>query len=123
LTDIYERVSDIQNQPEAWIKTLAWLSGEGWERVTHRLMEMLESHPNLQSESLSELQLYLNLMHHHLQDMQRSLDLFVPWLSLLNAVPAQLMHLPGWQNFRDSLPAEPPRWDRREQSMRTSKRH
>ena len=45
LTSIYERVSAIQYQPEAWIKTLAWLSGEGWERVSHRLMELLESHP------------------------------------------------------------------------------
>ena len=48
-------------------------------------MELLESHPNLQPESLTELQLYLDLMHHHLQDMQRSLDLFAPWLSHLKA--------------------------------------
>ena len=88
LTSIYERVSAIQNQPAAWTTTLAWLSGEGWERVSHRLMELLESHPNLNPESLTELQLYLNLMHHHLQDMQRSLDLFAPWLSLLDAAPA-----------------------------------
>lgn len=108
LTDIYERVSDIQNQPEAWIKTLTWLTGEGWERVARRLMELLESHPNLQSESLSEFQHYLNLLHHHLQDMQRSLDLFAPWLGRLNAAPAQFMSSPAWQDFRDSLPAELP---------------
>ena len=33
LTSIYERISAIQNQPSAWTMTLAWLSGEGWERV------------------------------------------------------------------------------------------
>ncbi len=108
LTGIYKRVSAIQNEPEAWIKTLVWLSGEGWEKVSHRLMGVLESHSNLQSESLSELQLYLNLMNHHLQDMQRSLDLFAPWLSRLNAAPAQLTHLPAWQDFRNSLPTEMP---------------
>ena len=106
LTSIYERVSAIQNQPAAWTMTLAWLSGEGWERVSHRLMELLESHPNLQSESLTELQLYLDLMHHQLQDMQRSLDLFAPWLSRLEAPPVS--QTPAWQDFRDSLPAELP---------------
>jgi cyclic beta-1,2-glucan synthetase len=128
LTSIYERVSAIQNQPSAWIKTLAWLSGEGWERVSHRLMELLESHPNLNPESLTELQLYLDLMHHHLQDMQRSLDLFAPWLSRLDAPSAPgapsrnrdyfaepgtasgplFMQTPAWQDFRNSLPAELP---------------
>ncbi|MBE3119022.1 MAG: hypothetical protein IMZ50_09740, partial [Candidatus Atribacteria bacterium] len=117
LTNIYERVSAIQNQPAAWTMTLAWLSGEGWERVSRQLMDLLESHPNLHPESLTELQLYLDLMHHHLQDMQRSLDLFAPWLSRLEATPAPranpgatplFMQTPAWQDFRDSLPAELP---------------
>jgi cyclic beta-1,2-glucan synthetase len=108
LASIYERVTAIQNQPAAWTTTLAWLSGEGWERVSHRLMDLLESHPSLNPESLTELQLYLNLMHHHLQDMQRSLDLFAPWLSRLDAAPPLFMQTPAWQDLRDSLPTEPP---------------
>ncbi|MGB8212135.1 MAG: glucoamylase family protein [Anaerolineales bacterium] len=108
LTGIYERVSAIQNQPEAWIKTLAWLSGEGWERVSRRLLELLENHPKLNSESLNELQLYLDLMHHSLQDMQRGLDLFAPWLGLLDAAPPELIQIPAWQEFRESLPAALP---------------
>ena len=108
LTSIYERIDLNQNQPAAWTKTLAWFSGEGWERVSHRLMELLESHPNLNPESLTELQLYLNLMQHHLQDMQRSLDLLAPWLGLLDAPPVSFMDTPAWQVFRDSLPADLP---------------
>ena len=97
LTSIYERVSAIQNQPSAWTKTIVWLSGEGWERVSHRLIELLESHPNLKAESLTELQLYLDLLHHSLQDMQRSLNLFAPWLG--RDMPPAL---------RDCLPVEMP---------------
>jgi len=108
LTSICERVSAIQNQPAEWVVTLAWLSGEGWERVSHRLMELLESHPNLNIESLNEFQIYLDLLHHQLQDMQRSLDLFAPWLSRLDAAPAPFMQTPAWQDFRNSLPAELP---------------
>ena len=117
LTSIYERLSTIQNQPAEWTNTLGWLSGEGWERVSQRLMDLLESHPNLQAESLSELQLYLNLMHHQLEDMQRSLDLFAPWLSRLGGVPESrmqpgttppFMQTPAWEEFRNSLPIELP---------------
>jgi cyclic beta-1,2-glucan synthetase len=108
LTSIYQRVLAIQDQPAAWTLTLTWLSGEGWERVSARLMELLESHPHLHPESLTELQLYLDLMHHHLQDMQRSVDLFAPWLGRLDAPPALLSGTSAWRDFRDSLPAAPP---------------
>jgi len=108
LAGIYERINAIQNQPAAWSKTLAWFAGEGWGSVSLHLMELLESHPNLNPESLVELQLYLNLMHHHLQDMQRSLDLFAPWLGLLDASPAPFMAMPAWQDFHHSLPTELP---------------
>ncbi|HBG74849.1 MAG: hypothetical protein A2X25_07890 [Chloroflexi bacterium GWB2_49_20] len=105
LTSIYERVSDIQNQPAAWEKTLTWLSGGGWVSISHQLMELLKSHPHLHPETLNELQLYLDLMHHHLQDMQRSLDLFAPWLSRMDAPPAFIKEMSNWQDFCDSLPA------------------
>ncbi len=108
LTSIYERVSAVQNQPSDWKMTLDWLSGEGWERVSHRLMELLESHPHLQREALTELQLYLDLMYQHLQDMQRSLDLFAPWLKRLDAPTELIMQTPAWQNFRNTLIAERP---------------
>jgi cyclic beta-1,2-glucan synthetase len=108
LTSIYERIRTVQNQPEAWVSTLVWLSREGWERVSHRLIELLESHPNLQPESLSELQLYLDLMRHQVRDMQRALDQFAPWSGHLDAIPESFIHTPGWQDFRESLPVELP---------------
>jgi cyclic beta-1,2-glucan synthetase len=108
LTSIYKRVSAAQNQPSDWKMTLDWLSGEGWERVSHRLMELLESHPYLQRESLTELQLYLDLMYQHLQAMQRSLDLFAPWLKRLDAPTELIMRTPAWQDFRNTLLVERP---------------
>jgi cyclic beta-1,2-glucan synthetase len=109
LTSIYERVSASQDQPGTWGATLDWLSREGWAKVSQRLINLLGNHPNLQPESLTELQLYLDLMHQQLRDMQRSLDLLAPWLSRLDASPtAAFMQTPAWQEFRDSLPAELP---------------
>src|SRR5690606_21889043 len=47
---------------------------------------------------------------HHLQDMQRSLDLFAPWLNRPAAPPelGDIVGTPAWQNFRHSLPVELP---------------
>ena len=111
LSNIFERVSAIQNQPAAWNTTIAWLSAAGWERVSNRLMELLGSHPNLNPQFLTELQLYLNLMQHHLQDMQRSLDLLAPWLALLDEPHISFKDMPAWQVFSDSLPADLPTLD------------
>ncbi len=108
LSSIYERVSAAQDQPSDWKMTLDWLSSEGWERVSHRLMELLEKHPHLQRESLSELELYLDLMYQHLEEMQRNLDLFAPWLKRLDAPTELIMQTPAWQDFRNALLAERP---------------
>ena len=108
LTSIYERVSAVQNNLSEWKTTLDWLSGEGWERVSHRLLDLLENHPHLQQDSLTELNLYLDLMYHHLQDMQRNLDLFAPWLKRLDTPTELMMQTPAWQEFRNRLLAERP---------------
>ncbi len=108
LIGIYRRVSAIQDQPAVWISTLTWLSGSAWEGISLRLMELLESHPQLIPESLTELRMYLDLMHQHVQDMRRGIDLLVPWLSRLDSPPASFAGLPAWQEFCDSLPAELP---------------
>ncbi len=108
LTGMYERVSAIQNQPAKWTMTLSWLNGDGAQKVAQRSMELLESYPHLQRESLTELQLYLDLLHHHMKDMERSLNLFAPWLSRLDEPPAQFVDSPAWQVFRDGLPDELP---------------
>jgi cyclic beta-1,2-glucan synthetase len=108
LTNIYERVKAVQDQPGSWMVTLTWLSGEGWEKVSHRLINLLQTPINLDPSTLGELQLYLDLMHHQLQDMQRSLDLFAPWLRLLESAPPGVMQTPGWQDFYDCLPVALP---------------
>ena len=108
LTVIYERVSAVQNQPSDWKMTLDWLSSEGWERVSRRLIELLENHPHLRRESLTELELYLDLLYQQLQEMQRSLDLFAPWLKHLDAPSESIMQTPAWQDFRNALLAEHP---------------
>ncbi|TAK14686.1 MAG: cellobiose phosphorylase [Anaerolineae bacterium] len=104
---IHQRIRAAEKRPADWTGTLDWLAGESWEKISRRLLNLLESHPDLQLDSVTELKLFLDLMNHHLQTMQRSQDLFAPWLRLLNAPPQEFMHMPAWQEFEDSLPGEP----------------
>lgn len=114
LDNICERIRNIQNKPEAWTTMLVWLSSDGWYRISHHLLELLESAPpNLDQKILNELQLYLDALQHQLINMQRNIKLLAPWLSGLNQPPrlfAQAGNPPlqTWQDFLDSLPAGSP---------------
>jgi len=108
LDDIYARIIAIENKPAKWTEIIEWLSSEGWETVTKQLMEMLESHPNINSKALGELQLYLATMRRHLQSMQTNIELLAPWLMRLNDAPATLTESPAWKKFHDALPSELP---------------
>ena len=115
LDDISERVYTAQNKPELWMAMLDWLSGEGWERISQRLMRLLEAPPsNLNPEILNDLHHYLDTLHHFLINMQRNITLLAPWLNHLNRPPmlftqAESPMTQAWQRFRDSLPAEIPK--------------
>jgi len=53
LDDVSKRVSAAENKPDSWVALLVWLSDEGWEKISHRLMELLEFSPsNLNPEIL-----------------------------------------------------------------------
>jgi len=111
LDSIYERIAAAQEHPGAWTSLLAWLVSEGRYRISRHLMEFLDSeHPNLDQETLSDLQLYLDRLQQQLISMQRNIKLLAPWLSALNQPPRLFARagdpaLHAWQDFLDSLPA------------------
>ena len=115
LDGIGEHIYTIQEQPGQWMAMLGWLSGEGWEKLSGRLLEMLGSFPvDPDPEILGELQLYLNTFHHHLMGMQRNIDLLAPWLSRMDQPPRLFTQsrnpfAKAWLDFKDTLPAEFPR--------------
>jgi cyclic beta-1,2-glucan synthetase len=114
LGELAERIHTIQDKPQEWMVMLGWLLGEGWEKLSHRLLELLEMPSgDPDPEILSELQLYLNTLRHHLMSMQRNIDLLAPWLSRLNHLPKLFIRsknplAKAWKDFKDALPTEFP---------------
>ncbi len=67
--------------------------------------------PNLNPGTLNKLQFDLDTLHHHLQTMQRDIELFTPWLNRLEVLPTMATHTqsaPFWKDFRDSIPEKLP---------------
>jgi cyclic beta-1,2-glucan synthetase len=111
LDSIGKRIIAVQDNPKEWTNLLAWLISEGRYRISQDLMEILgNNHPNLDQETLSDLQLNLDGLLHQLINMQRNIKLLAPWLGALNQ-PPRLMTEAGnlskqaWQDFLDGLPA------------------
>ncbi len=80
LDDICQRIISVQAKPWAWTGTLIWLSSEGWFRISQHLIDLLtNTSSELDQETLSDLQLYLDAFHQQLISMQRNIKLLVPW--------------------------------------------
>jgi len=114
LDSICEHITAVEDDPDAWTGLLTWLSSTGWERVSHRLLELLESRSsNLNPETLSELQLYLESMQHQLLSMQRNIELLAPWLGMLHPLPRLFTEVgnpcaQAWQVFNPRIPTSLP---------------
>ncbi|HVN54432.1 MAG TPA: glucoamylase family protein [Anaerolineaceae bacterium] len=114
LQGICRRITAVQDNPGAWTSFLAWLVSDGRYRISRHVMEFLGGdHPNLDQETLNDLQLYLDGLLHQLISMQRNIKLLAPWLSALNQPPrlfAQAGHpaLHAWQDFLEGLPTSLP---------------
>lgn len=114
LNSICERIIANQDKPGQWISILSWLSVEGWEKISRRMMRLLESQlSNQDIEPLSELRLYLERMRHHLTSIQLNIDIVAPWLSSFTKPPKLFAEMgspsaQAWQVFRDAIPTDIP---------------
>ena len=110
LTSIYERVSAIQNQPSAWTDNsrlaLRRRLGKSLASLDGTARESSQS----QSESLTELQLYLDLMHHHLARYAAQSG-FVR--ALASAGTRFTCKRPPGRIFATACPLNCPRWEKR----------
>jgi len=96
----------LKTSPRPGLRHWFWLSGEGWERVSRRLLELLENQPNLDPESLTELQLYLQFdASTNCRTCSAVLSCSHPGSACWRQAPPELTGTPAWQEFRKSLPA------------------
>jgi cyclic beta-1,2-glucan synthetase len=129
LGTIQQRVLAAQEDLDAWPALLAWLSGEGWQRLDQLLISLVESDAALETEALRGFRTWSERAHYHLVSMQRDLDMFLPWLrpfsqpsALFTRAETDPQLLAAWQAVRDSLPAAP-RLEQVAEACKTGQKH
>ena len=86
---IRQQVLAVQDDPGRWAPLLASLCDDGLQQLDQRLMSLIEAGSrDLEAETLRNLRIWSERVHHHLLDMQRKLDLLLPWLLPLSRPPA-----------------------------------
>ncbi len=115
LAHIRQQVLAVRDDPGRWAPLLAGLCDDGLPQLDQRLMSLVEaSSHDLEAETLHNLRIWSERVRHHLLDMQRKLDLLLPWSLPLSRPPAlftQAETEPGisdaWQGLQDILSAIP----------------
>jgi cyclic beta-1,2-glucan synthetase len=79
----------IEAETHQWIPLLLRLIEVEWPHLDHLLLELVEANIHLMdAEHLHGLRLYAQRLHHHLQNMQREVEILLPWLLPVNQPPA-----------------------------------
>ncbi len=94
-TSLHQQIQVVQHTPERWAALLMSLNQEIWAELSRLIFGVLESDvaaPNAQI--LSGLRMASERFQHHVTNLQRDMDLFLPWLLPLNQPPS-LFTQPG----------------------------
>ena len=111
IASLRKRVQAVQATPEQWATLISWLNQEAWTELSRLIVTLLDSEASMPNAAmLGDLRISSERFHHHLENMQRDIEWFLPWLPLLSQPPllfTQPILLSAWQNLQASLPVAP----------------
>jgi cyclic beta-1,2-glucan synthetase len=115
IVSLGQTIQVILQFPDQWASLISWLSQEAWETLSDLIFAVLESEassPN--AETLNALRVTSERFHHHLTNMQRDIDLLLPWLLPVSQPPALFVQtdadprlVAAWQDLLAAIPASP----------------
>jgi len=79
-----------QQKPESRSSELSRLMDVHWQPLSEALMAFVEGQADI--SHLKDLRIYVTRLHAHLSGMRRDMELLLPWLILMEQVPAYLTH-------------------------------
>lgn len=123
LLTLRQQIIDVEDDSSQWIEQLNTLTNDDWPTLNATFERLVVELEGRATKSVTDLQLYLSRMHHHLFGMQRDLEALLPWLVLFQRVPADVQSSgDGWRALQSVLDGIPRFGDLPEvyQSARTS---
>lgn len=115
LAQVRQQVLAVRHQPDEWHRLLIRLADDERRVLDDILLASIEAHSAiLDTESIQSLRIYIERIHHHLDDWRRELDLLQPWLArfhgalpYLSSDEAPPAVRQAWRHLRESLPVAP----------------
>ncbi|MDP4033844.1 MAG: glucoamylase family protein, partial [Pseudorhodobacter sp.] len=87
-SDIRKCIRQARTSPAFWRGPIGELSGRHWTEFERIVGQAIAQSDDIQPETLTEIQVWLDRFHHHLIVLLRDSDRYLPWLTLLNRAPA-----------------------------------
>ena len=88
MTSIAEYVSQVRRDPRSWHRALQRLCERECAELERTLAKAIELPGTAGSETLREVRIWLERVHHHLRSMQRDVETLLPWLPLIDSPPS-----------------------------------
>ncbi|MHB1355170.1 MAG: GH36-type glycosyl hydrolase domain-containing protein [Anaerolineae bacterium] len=111
IVEMRASILSVQATPERWYSLFQTVYGSFWQDLSGHLVEVVKAgRTALDLEALRKLQEVASQAERHHLAVQRTLDELVPWIPLLEQLPAQFKEsrfLEALNALRDSLPSNP----------------
>lgn len=104
-----------ETSPTSWATVLDTVCYDGCRTLSEDIARVIEAESvRIDVESLRDLTIWSDRVHHHLISMQSEIELLLPWISMLREPPelfedpeAAPEVLEAWRELADSLPSAP----------------
>lgn len=110
-----QQVRLVLSSPALWPSLVESVHADVWPELSTMLVMVLESEASKpDSDLLSGLRIASECVRHHLQNMQRDMNMFLPWLSFMRQPPSLFTEktrsdgiAAAWDDLASSLPIAP----------------
>jgi len=115
VSEMIDQIRAMRAEPQQWVTLLTRLLAEDLPRLDQLLVEWVEAGAQgMGAEQVRDLRRYTERLHHHVQGMQREVELLLPWLLPLNQPPVLFSHsnldpaiAEAWQTLVELLTSTP----------------
>ena len=86
--ELRERLLSVKDDPDAWMRALSYVAGEGWQRLELLLTRLVEENAaTLSTTALGDLRIAVGRISNQLFTFQRFIDMLFPGLLLFDRPP------------------------------------
>ncbi len=111
IAEMKDKILAVRTEPNRWFALFQTVNGSFWPDLSKRLIELIEAgRVAFDLEALRKLQEVASQVERHHQALERTLVELVPWIHLLEQVPAlfnETQFEQGLSALRDNLPYNP----------------